>query len=148
MVALAIGITAAAGGAGAQSAGAKAAAVREQNFKQIGSTFKAIRDELGKGSPNAAAVKASATKLNAHAAQLPTWFPSGSGPEGGIKTDAKPQAWSDAAGFATAAKGFQTETGKFLQLANAGDMNGAKAQVRNLGGACKACHDKYRVPQD
>ena len=30
----------------------------------------------------------------------------------------------------------------------ANDVGGIKAQVGKLGGACKGCHDNYRVPQD
>jgi cytochrome c556 len=146
-VTLAAGLATAAPVALAQSAGAKAATARKENFKQIGATFKAIRDEAGKGSPDAAVLQANARKLNTLATQLPTWFPRGSGVESGVKTAAKPGVWTDAAGFATAARAFQGETAKFQQLTLAGDVNGAKAQVRALGGACKACHDKYRVPE-
>jgi cytochrome c556 len=146
-VALAAGLSIAAPMALAQSAGAKAAAARHENFKQVGGTFKAIRDEFAKGSPDKAVIQANAMKLNGLAGKLPTWFPAGSGPESGAKTDAKPEIWADRAGFAAAAKGLQTETGKFQQLAMAGDLDGAKAQVRNLGGACKTCHDKFRVPE-
>jgi cytochrome c556 len=28
--------------------------------------------------------------------------------------------------------------------AASGDLGAIKGQVRNLGGACKGCHDKYR----
>lgn len=146
-VMLAAGLATAAPIAMAQSAGAKAAAARTANFKQIGAAFKAIRDETGKGSPDAAVVQANARKLNTLATQLPTWFPRGSGPESGAKTKAKSEIWTDAAGFSAAARAFQGETAKFQQLALAGDMNGAKAQTRALGGACKTCHDKYRVPE-
>lgn len=130
----------------AQSAGAKAATARKENFKQIGAAFKAIRDEATQGSPNAAVVQANASKLNTLAGQLPSWFPAGSGAESGVKTDAKPGVWTDAAGFSAAAKSFQGEAAKFQQLALAGDMNAVKAQTRAVGGACKTCHDKYRVP--
>jgi cytochrome c556 len=29
----------------------------------------------------------------------------------------------------------------------AGDVAGMKTQSRVVGGACKNCHDKYRVPE-
>lgn len=144
---LCLSLVAATPAALAQSPGAKAAAAREQNFKSLGAAFKAIRDELGKGSPDKAVLQANARKMNTLAGQLPSWFPRGSGPESGVKQDAKSEVWTDAAGFAAAARNLQGETGKFQQVAMAGDINGMKAGVRGLGGACKGCHDKYRVPE-
>jgi cytochrome c556 len=40
------------------------------------------------------------------------------------------------------------ETGKFVQAANSGDLAAIGGGVRGLGGACKGCHDKYRVKED
>lgn len=146
-VVLSLALAAGAPAAVAQSAGAKAAAAREQNFKSLGAAFKAIRDELGNGSPDKAVLQANARKMNTLAGQLPSWFPRGSGPESGAKQGAKAEVWTDAAGFAAAARNLQGETAKFQQVAMAGDIDAMKAGVRGLGGACKTCHDKYRVPE-
>jgi cytochrome c556 len=127
--------------------GAHAAAARHQNFKQLGAAFKAIMDELKKSSPDKAVLSANAAKMNTLAAQEPSWFPKGSGPESGVKTDAKPQIWSDPKGFAEAVRRLQTETGKLQQIAAAGDVAAMKEQARATGGACKNCHDKFRVPE-
>lgn len=124
----------------------KAAAARHENFKQVGGAFKGAMDEARKGSPNTQAIGASAQKLVALSNQLPAWFPKGSGPESGAKTDAKPEVWSDPQGFAAAAKRLQTESAKLQKVAAAGDAGAAKAQVMAVGGACKGCHDRYRVP--
>ena len=96
---------------------------------------------------NQAVLTTNANKLKASSQALPSWFPKGSGPESGVKTDAKAEVWSDAAGFAAAANKFQIEAAKFQELATAGDVAGMKAQSRVLGGTCKGCHDKYRVPE-
>jgi len=104
VLALGVGVAVAAGGAMAQSAGAKAVATRQANFKQLGGAFKAINDQLKAGAPDMAVIKASAQKMKDLAAQEATWFPAGSGPEAGVKTGAKPEIWSDAAGFAAAVK--------------------------------------------
>jgi cytochrome c556 len=152
--ALAVGLGVAAGGALAHEHMAppkgpmqKAAFTRHENFKQQGAAFKAILDELKKGDPDKTLIAANAAKLKGLASQLPTWFVKGSGPESGYKTDAKPVVWSDAAGFEAAANRLQVETSKLDQLAQAGDINSVKAQARAVGGACKNCHDKYRVPE-
>jgi cytochrome c556 len=127
--------------------GGKAAWARHENFKAQGAAFKAVLDELKKDAPDQAVLKSNAAKLKASSTELPSWFPKGSGPESGVKTDAKAEVWSDAAGFAAAANRLQVEVSKFQQLATAGDVAGMKAQSRVVGGACKNCHEKYRVPE-
>jgi cytochrome c556 len=144
-LALAVGAAVAAGGALAQS-GADAAHQREQNFKAQGRAFKGIIDELKKDQPDKALIAANAEKLKASSAALPTWFPKGSGPETGVKMEAKAEVWSDPAGFAAAADRFKAEAAKYADVARAGDLDAIKAETRAVGGACKNCHDKYRVP--
>ena len=67
--------------------------------------------------------------------------------EVGISGDAKAEVWGDAAGFAAASNKLQVEASRFQQLAAAGVVPGMKAQARAVGGSCKGCHDKYRVPE-
>jgi cytochrome c556 len=153
--AAAAGLVVAAGGALAhdlkgpmpKTPGGKAAYVRHENFKKQGAAFKAINDELRKGDPDKALIAKNAATLKALTAQLPTWFPKGSGPESGFKTDAKPEVWADAAGFQAAVNRLQVEASKLNQVAAGGDINAVKGQVRATGGACKNCHDKFRVPE-
>ncbi len=127
--------------------GGKALVARQAHFKEQGATFKAINDEARKDTPDKAAIAASAAKLNALAADLPTWFPKGSGPETGLPTAAKPEIWTDADGFAAAAAKLQDESAKLAAVSAGGDLDAIKAQFRATGGVCKTCHDKYRVPE-
>jgi|KBSSwiStaDraftv2_1062776.scaffolds.fasta_scaffold06984_8 cytochrome c556 len=145
VVALGVGAAVAAGGAWAQSAAAQAVKDRQANFKQLGGAFKALNDQLKADKPDMAVIKASALKMKALAAQEPTWFPAGSGPEAGVKTAAKPQIWSDAAGFAARVKTLQLETTKLADAAAGGSLDAVKAQVPPTGKACAGCHDNYRV---
>jgi cytochrome c556 len=144
VLALGVGAAVAAGGALAQSAGAQAVKARQANFKQLGGAFKTINDQLKTDKPDLAIIKASAEKMQALAAQEATWFPAGSGPEAGVKTAARPEIWSDAAGFAAGVKLLQAETTKLAAAADGG-LGAVKAQVPATGKACAACHDKYRV---
>lgn len=154
-IALAVGVALVAGGAVAhehmgpmpKTAAGQAAYHRHENFKAQGAAFKGILDELKKDSPDMKLLAGNSTKLKTLASQLPTWFPKGSGVESGMKTDAKAEVWTDAAGFASAANRLQVETSKLQALGAAGDLAGFKGQVRAVGGACKNCHDKYRVPE-
>lgn len=124
----------------------QAAAARHHNFKQLGAAFKAINDEARKGSPDQTVLAANAKKMNALAGQMGGWFPKGSGAESGVTTDAKSEIWSDPQAFAAAVQRMQGATGKLQQIAVSGDAAGLKAQVQATGGACKGCHEKFRVP--
>jgi cytochrome c556 len=154
IAALAVGVMVAAGGALAHdlgkvpnTPGGRAAAARHDNFKKLGGAFKAANDELKKDAPNKAVILASANQMKALSGQIPSWFPRGSGPESRANTDAKPEIWRDAAGFAAAASRNQAEINKFQQLAAGGDMGAVAAQAKAVGASCKGCHEKYRVPE-
>ena len=130
------------------TAGAKAAHTRQDNFKQQGAVFKAIRDELKKDAPNMALVSSQAVKLKNSAIALPTWFPKGSGPESKYETDAKPEIWTEPVKFAAAVKRLQVEATKFQTIAASGDVAAMRAQAQAVGGTCKGCHDSFRVPEE
>lgn len=59
-------------------------------------------------------------------------------------TRAKPEIWTDAAKFKSAAEKMQQEMSKLAQVAKGGDLNAVKAQFGETGKACKACHDDFR----
>jgi cytochrome c556 len=121
---------------------------RQTHLKDLGAAFKTVRDQTRKSEPEMAQVKDASAVIAKAASEIDTWFPKGSGPDSKFETDAKAEIWADPAGFATAAKALKAEAPKLQQLANANDVAGVKAQAGKLGGACKGCHDKYRVPQD
>jgi cytochrome c556 len=76
-------------------------------------------------------------------AQIPTGFPPGS--EKGHDTKAKPEVWSDNAGFVKDAKDTADAANKLAELLKAGDADGGMAQLKVLDRACVACHRSYRV---
>lgn len=121
--------------------------VRQQGLKDMGDAFKAIRDEL-QGGRDLAKIKQAAATMNKVANSMATWFPAGTGPEAGVKTAAKPEIWQDNATFHAARERLVEEVGKFSNAANAGDLAAIGAGVRGLGGACRNCHDKFRVKED
>jgi cytochrome c556 len=146
-----IGLTAA-GAALAQDAapttpGGKAVLARQAHYKELGKAFGGLGGELRKDAPDKALILANATTAATLAKDLPSWFPKGSGPEAGVKTAAKAEIWTDAAGFAAAAGKLADETAKLQQAATAGDLDAIKAQARATGGACKNCHDTYRAAE-
>ena len=130
------------------SPGAKAVLARQAHYKELQKTLGGMVGELRKDAPDKALVAADAAAAKGLIQQLPTWFPKGSGPEAGVKTAAKAEIWTDAAGFDAAVTKAQAEAAKLADVAAAGDLDAIKAQARTLGAACNACHEKYRLPAE
>jgi cytochrome c556 len=126
--------------------GAEAANImheRHEGMETIGKANKAIRRALDGGSPDLAAVRAGAAQIADLSRKASGWFPAGTGPDVG-KTGAKPEIWQDPKDFAAKLTAFQKAAQAFHQAAASGDVNAIKTKFADLGGACKACHDKYR----
>ena len=121
---------------------------RQHEFKDLGAATKSVKDQLASGSPDSDKIKAAAAIIKQAAAGIPNWFPAGSDASAGVKTAAKAEIWSDAAGFAAARDSFVEQAGKFSVLANSGDAAAQADGFKALGKTCAGCHEKYRVKQD
>jgi cytochrome c556 len=122
---------------------------RHDNFKAMSRNFKAASDQLKTASPDLGVIKNAAAEVKGYSTQLPTWFPKGSGPETGLKMEAKAAIWTDSQDFSSAAHNFQIEAAKLSTLtAASNDLAAIRAQFKATGQACGACHDKYRVKDD
>lgn len=120
---------------------------RQDKLRDMGGALKAINDELKKGRIDwDNTVEPSAQTIKNRSDYLLNWFPSGSGPESGVKTYALPAIWQNNHDFETLGKLAQVEAAKLNQVAVSKDVNALKAQVEAMGKACKACHDSYRSP--
>ncbi len=75
--------------------------------------------------------------------QFQTLFPRGT--EHGDNTKALPAVWSDRAGFETAGQRLIEAAEKLRAAAKANDTAAFAAEVKDVGAACKACHDKFRA---
>jgi len=144
LMALAAGLCLAGGAVAAVNAKAVIEA-REANFKTFGKSMKTMNDNLKSDSPDLAVIASNAATIRGLAPKVTTWFPKGTGPESGVKTEARAEIWTDGAGFAAAARRLEPEAAKLEALARAGDLAGVRAQVRVLGGTCKGCHDKFKA---
>jgi cytochrome c556 len=118
---------------------------RHEGMETIGKQNKAIKRELGGGSPNLGTVRMAAGKIAELSAKASNWFPAGTGSDVG-KTGAKPDIWKpeNRQDFATKLGNFQKAAQAFNADASGNDLNATKAGFAKLGGSCKACHDKYR----
>lgn len=118
---------------------------RRDNFEAIGKAFKAVRGELEKDAPDFTLIAASATDINTRAMKIEGYFPAGTSVDDGIKTEALPAIWAKPAEFSAAAKKLVDESAKLTELAAGGDKAAVGAQAMAMGGACKGCHDQFRL---
>ena len=75
---------------------------------------------------------------------IPSMFPAGTGVEAGAPTKARPEIWSDRAGFEQRAADYAAAADKLAQLAEANDKAGFAAQWTAVRQTCSNCHDRYR----
>jgi len=68
------------------------------------------------------------------------------GSDKGAPNRARPEIWSDAAGFKKVMDGFQAEASKLAQVAKtAGSVDQVRGQFGALAKSCGACHDNFRT---
>jgi len=117
---------------------------RHEGMEKIGDTNKLLRREITSSSPFVPAIQSGAATIASLSVKANGWFPRGTGPELG-KTGARPQIWQTPQDFIAKLHNFQGAAQAFNAAAKSGDMNAIKARYADLNGACKACHDKYRM---
>ena len=122
----------------------RAADARHKSFEQIGDAFKVVSDQLKATAPDIAKIQAAAATINGLAPKVETWFPAGSGPADGLKTDVLQTVWTKPDQFKQATAKFVEEAAKFQALAQAGNVGALGEGMKGLGGACKNCHDQFR----
>lgn len=79
----------------------------------------------------------------AHA--VPGMFPAGSGPEAGVPTKARAEAWSDRAGFEARAADYAAAADRLAELAAGEDAAAFAAQWALVRQSCNACHTAYKA---
>ena len=117
---------------------------RHEGMEKIGDTNKLLRREITSSSPFMPAIQSGAATIAGLSMRANGWFPRGTGPELG-KTGAKSEIWKNQRDFVSKLRDFQGAARALNAAAKSGDMNAIKARYSNLNGACKACHDKYRM---
>ncbi|HEX4885215.1 MAG TPA: cytochrome c [Casimicrobiaceae bacterium] len=83
-----------------------------------------------------------AQRLNALSSMTADGFVPGS--ESGAPTKARPEIWSNGAGFKQAADQFAAETPKLVAAAQSGNMDQIKAAFQGVVKSCDNCHDNFR----
>jgi cytochrome c556 len=123
-------------------------AARQAAYDNSAVTFSMLRAAVKDGTDvKRAAYPADA--LAKWAKVLPTLFPRGtSATEFPALTHAKPEIWSDRAGFDKAAADYLAAASKAAEYAHAGDTDNFKAQVDGIKKACDSCHQNYKMKAD
>ena len=139
---LALALPVMSGTAHAQFAKAEdAVKYRQSAFQLMASHFGRMQPVVrGQVPYDKAAIKANVDLLKTLSALPGTAF--GAGMTGGA---AKPEIWSDSAGFKKAMDNYQANLVKLSAAADAGDLDKLRAAFGDTGASCKACHDSYRA---
>ena len=116
---------------------------RHELMEGIGKNAKIIGDSLKAGGQgDRLKITDSALKIQTSASKIAALFPPGSTDP---KSRAKPEIWTHWDKFQEDARTLELTAG---ELANAAQSGGdAKSAADTMFGACKSCHDEFRVPE-
>lgn len=113
---------------------------RHELMEGIGKNAKIIGDALKSGDHSH--IEEAAGQIQTSASKIPALFPKGSTDP---KSRAKPEIWTHWPKFEESAKALEASAG---ELSNAGHSGGeVKAAADKMFGACKSCHEEFRVPE-
>ena len=117
-------------------------AARQAGYELLAADAQALKFAVDQGldpKPYASMIKA----ITNWGHTIPVMFPDGT--QQGHNTAAKPEIWSDRAGFEKAAGNLVAASERLQQIADSGDKDQFKTQFAAMGSACGACHRAYRV---
>jgi cytochrome c556 len=137
-------VLAVAGVAVAQLSPSEVVASRVGGYRETGTAFKSLNDQLKAGTPVKFVMRRAAKTIAKTARDQYNWFPAGSGPAAGLKTKAKAKVWSDAALFKEAQTRFQREADLLVIAVETDDIGQIKKRARAVGETCASCHQKFR----
>ena len=132
------------GGCADNTPGGQAVRARHEHFEELGKAMKEIDGQLKADTPTSATVRIAADKIAELAPRVKTWFPAGSGPQDGKRTDAKPEIWTRQADFGAAATRLEAASVALKAAADGGDATMVRAAVKTVGAACKNCHEAFK----
>lgn len=133
------------GGGGRANPAEQAIEYRKALFTVLARNWAPIAGVMqGRAEYNAAAVAKNADRVAMLAGIVGEVFPETS-KDGNTK--AKPEAWTDKAGFAKAVKDMEDSSAALAALVKKDNTNSAafKAAATKVADSCKGCHDGYRA---
>jgi cytochrome c556 len=121
---------------------------RVAGFRDIGTAYKIINDELRGKNPDMMLVRLSGRELAKLSREIEHWFPQGSGPQPGVKTLALPTIWTQRTKFNAARVTFVNQAAALQKAIDGTDVAAMKVEARKLGATCKGCHDQFKDHRD
>jgi len=118
---------------------------RKSQFMEIGAAFKQINDQFRRDMPIKIVVTRATAKIVNNLSQVGANFPAGSDQAPGVKTNALPIVWSERARFDQLLSTALQSSRQLQAMVQSENFAAAQNQVRVVGRACAACHDRYRV---
>ncbi|MDB5368496.1 MAG: hypothetical protein JWP20_54 [Roseomonas sp.] len=126
--------------AGVAQAQGDVVAQRKEGMKRMGAHLEAVKAVVESSGP-AAPLAPRAEEMRAFFAGLPALFPAGSTAE----SKARPEVWSERAGFERAAATATEAATKIAAAATADDGAAVAAAFREVASSCGGCHRNYRA---
>ncbi|MEL6435883.1 MAG: cytochrome c [Pseudomonadota bacterium] len=118
-------------------------AERKASMKSVGGAIRPLVGfARGQADYDQAVAIASFTTMNEVAQRYGDLFPEGS--ETGGETKARPEIWTDRAGFDEQVANFEAVTAAAI-AANPADVDAFRAVFGPVGQSCGSCHEKYQV---
>jgi len=114
---------------------------RHELMEGVGKNAKIIGDAMKAG--DFAKIPVPANAIAEAAKRVPYLFPEGSEHP---KSRAKPEIWKNPEAFALEAQKLETTAAALAKAA--GEQKNVPQAAKEMFGACKSCHDKYRIPED
>ena len=114
---------------------------RQSKMGRGGGTVAALKNAAESADSDLTAFAPRVEALIQWADELPTLFPAGTDVAG---TDARPEVWSDPAGFQAAAERFKTATRALAAPLAAGDRPALLAAINAVRESCSGCHAGYK----
>jgi cytochrome c556 len=161
-----------AGSSSAQDQGDQVIQNRIASFREIGTAYKHIGDELKKRTPDSLRIQESAQVIKHRGTTMLSWFPPRSEPRTqapttlldrilgwfssneGVslpdedKSHAKPVIWTQRREFEEDHSKFMAEADRMQQVAEGGELAAISGQFKKLGQTCESCHERFRERLD
>jgi cytochrome c556 len=131
-----------AGAAVAQQSGKDAAHDRHEKFEEMGDAFEKLEKETKKKKPDTAVIQREVAVISKLGKESIMWFPVGSGPGNGFKTETLAEVWTQPDVFKDLQEKFLAASEKLSASAAANTVT--HAEVEQTGETCSECHKKFR----
>lgn len=118
---------------------------RQKVMQSNGANIGAISDIMKYSLPLQDNIKAHAQELSLSASLIPSAFKEEVS-EG--MTDAKPEIWENWAEFEQYADELKSASTTLAEIAAGGDAAAIGAQLKEVGGKCRQCHEEFRKPKE